>query len=457
MIYLIAIFCPPLAVLIKGKPKSALLNIFLCFLYWIPGMIHALIVVHESESLKSQETLKMLKNEEVNMTISNSVSLIENSLKRNMYLKTKFLEKYIQINYHESLKREGFWNKFFHGAGFDPEKISSKITEINNNYKNQNVDELIKAVFLGVESPIKKNFGNINFLLKDKMLIFNEALPNIDILPDYKDTAVNSKGDIKYTPFKKGEKKELFFSYYNQVALAVTNLLFQADTEGLFEEICYNGWIKTKSKTTGKDIEACVVSLSVSREKFMDLNLEHVDPIECVKSLHGRTEQDLESPDIEGIKPFLKFDLDKKIVEANSIIDEVKSNNLMDLTWEEFEIYVRDWLKKEFVNAKVEVTQSSRDGGIDAIIYDDDFLKGGVTVVQVKQYNITVPVSAVRDLYGVMQDRRASKGILVTTSDFGYDSRQFVKDKPISLVNGTNLLYYLTKHGYNVEIKRRVY
>jgi restriction system protein len=269
------------------------------------------------------------------------------------------------------------------------------------------------------------------------------------------DYIINSRGMSKYIPFKKNEKRELFIQYYNQVALLVINLLFQSDTENFFEEICYNGWIKTKSKTNGKDIEACVVSLSISREKFINLSLEYVDPVECVKSLHGRVEQDLESNDVEGIKPFLKFDFDKKIIQTDSIIDDVKSNNLMDLTWEEFEIYVRDWLKKEFVNAKVEVTQSSRDGGIDAIIYDDDFLKGGVTVVQVKQYNITVPVSAVRDLYGVMQDRRASKGILVTTSDFGYDSRQFVKDKPISLVNGTNLLYYLNKHGYSVEIKKK--
>jgi restriction system protein len=332
---------------------------------------------------------------------------------------------------------------------------SQRIREIITSYQNLKIDDYIKAVFLSINSPIKSNFTNINFLLKDKTLVFNQVLPKIDMLPDYKDYIINSRGMSKYIPFKKNEKRELFIQYYNQVALLVINLLFQSDTENFFEEICYNGWIKTKSKTNGKDIEACVVSLSISREKFINLSLEYVDPVECVKSLHGRVEQDLESNDVEGIKPFLKFDFDKKIIQTDSIIDDVKSNNLMDLTWEEFEIYVRDWLKKEFVNAKVEVTQSSRDGGIDAIIYDDDFLKGGVTVVQVKQYNITVPVSAVRDLYGVMQDRRASKGILVTTSDFGYDSRQFVKDKPISLVNGTNLLYYLNKHGYSVEIKKK--
>jgi len=46
----------------------------------------------------------------------------------------------------------------------------------------------------------------------------------------------------------------------------------------------------------------------------------------------------------------------------------------------------------------------------------------------------------------------ASKGILVTTSHFGSDSRKFVKDKPITLLDGSNLVYLLEKHGQRVKI-----
>ena len=45
MLYLLAIFLPPVAVLIAGKPFQALLNIGLCFLLVIPGVIHAWMVV----------------------------------------------------------------------------------------------------------------------------------------------------------------------------------------------------------------------------------------------------------------------------------------------------------------------------------------------------------------------------------------------------------------------------
>ncbi|HEY9167100.1 MAG TPA: YqaE/Pmp3 family membrane protein [Candidatus Kryptonia bacterium] len=47
MLYLIAFLLPPLAVLLSGKPIQALFNIVLCVFLWIPGVIHALLVVHD--------------------------------------------------------------------------------------------------------------------------------------------------------------------------------------------------------------------------------------------------------------------------------------------------------------------------------------------------------------------------------------------------------------------------
>lgn len=45
MIYLLCIVLPPVAVLLKGKPITAVLNLFLTLLFWIPGVIHAFLVV----------------------------------------------------------------------------------------------------------------------------------------------------------------------------------------------------------------------------------------------------------------------------------------------------------------------------------------------------------------------------------------------------------------------------
>ena len=45
MLYLLAILLPPLAVLIAGKPVQAAVNVLLTLMLWIPGMIHAFMVV----------------------------------------------------------------------------------------------------------------------------------------------------------------------------------------------------------------------------------------------------------------------------------------------------------------------------------------------------------------------------------------------------------------------------
>lgn len=52
MLYLLAIVCPPLAVLLTGRPIQALLNLGLCILIWIPGVIHAILVINESKADK---------------------------------------------------------------------------------------------------------------------------------------------------------------------------------------------------------------------------------------------------------------------------------------------------------------------------------------------------------------------------------------------------------------------
>ncbi|WP_082140157.1 restriction endonuclease [Desulfovibrio sp. TomC] len=46
----------------------------------------------------------------------------------------------------------------------------------------------------------------------------------------------------------------------------------------------------------------------------------------------------------------------------------------------------------------------------------------------------------------------ANKGILVTTSDYGPDSYEFAKAKPLTLLNGGHLLLLLSKHGYKARI-----
>lgn len=47
MRYFLSFLLPPLAVLLCGKPLLALLNLLLTILGWVPGIIHALLVVND--------------------------------------------------------------------------------------------------------------------------------------------------------------------------------------------------------------------------------------------------------------------------------------------------------------------------------------------------------------------------------------------------------------------------
>lgn len=46
MLYLLAIILPPVAVLLRGKPIQALINLGLCLIFWVPAIVHAWIIIN---------------------------------------------------------------------------------------------------------------------------------------------------------------------------------------------------------------------------------------------------------------------------------------------------------------------------------------------------------------------------------------------------------------------------
>ncbi len=59
--YLLAVLLPPVAVLICGKPIQALINVVLCLIFYVPGMIHAIMVVNEYKADKRAERLAKMQ------------------------------------------------------------------------------------------------------------------------------------------------------------------------------------------------------------------------------------------------------------------------------------------------------------------------------------------------------------------------------------------------------------
>lgn len=284
------------------------------------------------------------------------------------------------------------------------------------------------------------------YSLESKELVVEYELPGVDVIPaasEYK--YVKARDSVDSKPRKQAEIKELYQDIVAAVALRTIHEVFEADQGNHLVVVTFNGFVQTVDPTTGRDVRPHLVSVRVTRERFDELNLSRIDKRACLRNLGAKVSPRPEEQ--QPVKPIVEFNMvDKRFVEGSDVISELDARpNLMDLTPFEFENLVGNLFSKMGLETKQ--TQSSRDGGVDVVAFDTRPILGGKVVIQAKRYRHTVGVSAVRDLYGTMMNEGANKGILVSTSGYGSDAFNFVKDKPIELIDGGSLLYLLENHA----------
>jgi restriction system protein len=99
---------------------------------------------------------------------------------------------------------------------------------------------------------------------------------------------------------------------------------------------------------------------------------------------------------------------DPRFVTEQQVLETLDTRpNLMELTPSEFESLITNLFEQVGLDTKL--TQASRDGGVDCVAYDARPILGGKVVIQAKRYKNTVGVSAVRDLFGTMQNEGATR------------------------------------------------
>ena len=339
------------------------------------------------------------------------------------------------------------------------------------NAGNKKVDDLKESYFSGDRNAVEnycelvlnnslypedfpKSF-DLEYDPDNKTLIIEYQLPTPEHIPSTKEFKfVASRKEIKAVPRPQNQINALYDSLIYQLTLRTIHELFEADQGKVLDLITFNGWVDFINKSNGKQEHSCIVSLQTRKEEFEDINLALVDPKQCFKSLKGVGSSKLYG--LAPVKPILVIEKnDSRIRDSYDVANTIDdSMNLAEMDWEDFEHLVRELFAKEFsVNGgEVHVTQASRDGGVDAIAFDPDPIRGGKIVIQAKRYSNTVGVSAVRDLFGTIVNEGANKGILVTTATYGPDAYEFAKGKPITLLSGANLLHLLSKHGYSAKI-----
>lgn len=340
--------------------------------------------------------------------------------------------------------------------------------------ENAKVDALVEALESGEAQAViehatmvldnsnykdlfEKSF-EIDYIESQKTLLLDYELPSPDKMPTVKAVKfVSTTGELKESHISDKDKKINFDNTCYQICLRSIHELFEADEFKNISRILFNGYSTYIDKTVGRSVRACILSILVDRDEFEAIDLKHVEPKACFKKLKGVSASTLSA--LAPIPPIMEMNrYDKRFIDARETADNLNvDTNLAAMSWEDFEHLVRELFEKEFASrgGEVKVTQSSSDGGVDAVAFDPDPISGGKIVIQAKRYTRTVGVSAVRDLYGTLLSEGASKGILVTTADYGPDAHKFAQGKPITLLSGSNLLHLLSKHGYQMKIDLR--
>ncbi len=323
-------------------------------------------------------------------------------------------------------------------------------SELNSN--KDNIDDIAKDILQ------LSNYGDlfnkeVNVFYENDVLVVDYNLPSCDnfmVVKEYKYIA--STNEVKEQTYSASAIAKEYERVLYSICLRTIYELFAVKKVAQIQTIVFNGFVTAVDLTTGRKERKCILSISVGRKDFENIDITLVDPKLCFKSLKGVSAAKLIN--VTPITPVLTIQReDRRFVESYDV-DVNSSTNLAAMSWEDFEHLVRELFEAEFSQngGEVKVTQASRDGGVDAVVFDPDPLRGGKIIIQAKRYTNTVGVSAVRDLYGTVINEGANSGILITTSDYGHDSYDFAKNKPLKLLNGGHLLALLQKHGRNAYI-----
>ncbi len=249
-------------------------------------------------------------------------------------------------------------------------------------------------------------------------LLIEYELPRQDVVPAVAAYRyVKPKDAVLPEPRKDAEIKKLYGQLIARVTLRTLAEAFDATPATLVSSIVFNGYVSAKDRSTGKPIRPLLISTHAARDMFSEIVLDEPE-LDSEACLHAFLNA-VVSPhpyDLEAVRPVLQFDLSKyKFVEEMDVVAGLDSRmDLLALKPVEFEHLIRQLF--EAIGMKSWVTQASRDEGVDGVATNEDPIVGGLCIIQAKRYSKIVGLEAVHALAGVMEDKNAAKGVLVTTS-----------------------------------------
>ncbi|MGW2255995.1 restriction endonuclease [Kitasatospora sp. NPDC001660] len=274
-----------------------------------------------------------------------------------------------------------------------------------------------------------------------RQLVVNWELPGPDVVPAASRVRYVKSDDREAEVARPAtERKALYREVLAQTSLRVAAELFRADRDGMLDSVVLNGFVRGIDPATGRESERFLSTLSASRAGFAGLALDRVAPVECFQGLGGTLSARPER--LDEVRPERLPETVGGSLAGHGGEDDP---DLFEMDPIEFENLIAELFRLR--GFRVMTTARSGDVGVDVVAEDLDPVTGGKIVIQAKRYRSTVSPTAVRDLDSTVRHHGAIKGILVTTAGFGPGSYEYIRNKPLSLVSGPELVELLAEQG----------
>lgn len=386
----------------------------------------------------------------------NSIKRKNNCLEENI-----LLEKIIRGRKNTRLEQEKECEKIFNQSilefekkeKFNKEEYEKQKQEFENNINSKN-DEILKRKekFLKGDAEeicvvLREYLDNklkdiscdetysINYNTATRSCIIQYNYYNFDCIPKFVKEFNVYLQEFRTIEVTEKDRVQKYEEYIHRDALRIIDMVFSFDKENI-KNVVFNGYVNTLNPATGCDEDFVVLSVKVSQEEFLKINLEKVTPKLCLEAFNYRFVKNLSK--IKAIVPFeTSMDNEKSILSLENID--------LDMNGYEFEDISKELLMADgFIN--VQVTSSSGDFGADVIAYKNEVKYA----IQCKKYSQPVGVKAIQEVMGSKSIYGCHVAVVLTNNTFTPQARKLAEQNNVLLWDRIKLQELIEKYKLQV-------
>jgi restriction system protein len=260
----------------------------------------------------------------------------------------------------------------------------------------------------------------------EKEVVIEWELPPSSVIPLDRGYQYAAERDaIDALPRADSDIQELYRAVIAQVALRTIHEILISTPGSVIELVTFYGKVSATDPAPGQPAQPLLLQVSADRRVFSTYVLSDLDPVDCLKRLSA-----VFSPhpyDLEPVRPAVDFASllmgFKFVAGLDALAGLDRRRDLLAMAPYEFEHLVRQIFEVRGMQAWS--TAAIRDDGVDAVAASTNPVFGGRCVIHARRWRGAVGLEAVRALAVAMDDKHATKGILVTTAWVTGDGHAF--------------------------------